>query len=301
MVSVNRTIDTTQRNVMLVIAGCVVVVGCVLAGFVWSGGKVGALIHPAEILTIGGAALGALMVMSPKKVLIDLIKGILQCFKGAPFSRVMYDELFKLLYDLFRLARREGLIALESHVSNAHESEIFKKYPKIAANHHVTEFICGALSPIIEGTVKPEQLPILLATELKVVEEEHHATVSALAKTADALPGFGIVAAVLGIVITMGAIDGPVEEIGEKVGAALVGTFLGILASYGFMNPLAARMESLGHAEMNFFRTIAVVMQGFINDMPPKIALDQARRGVSTEFRMNREELDKLFAEVEAS
>ena len=286
---------------MLVIAGCVTVLGCVLAGFVWSGGKIPALIHPAEILVIGGAALGAMMVMSPKKVLVDLLKGILQCFKGTPFNKGAYEELFKLLYDLFRLARREGLIALEVHVSNAHESEIFKKYPKISSNHHVTEFICGALSPIIEGTVKPDQLPILLETEMKVFEGEHHASVTALSKTADALPGFGIVAAVLGIVITMGAIDGPVEEIGEKVGAALVGTFLGILASYGFMGPLAARMEFLGASEMNFFRTIATVMQGFVNDLPPKIALDQARRGVATEYKMKRDELDKLFAEVEAS
>ena len=286
---------------MLVIAGCVMVIGCVLAGFVWSGGKIPALVHPSEILVIGGAALGALMVMSPKKVLIDLIKGVLQCFKGTPFNRAAYEDLFKLLYELFRLARREGLIALEQHVSSSKESEIFKKYPRIAANHHVAEFICGALSPIIEGTVKPEQLPLLLETELKVIEEEHHASVAALSKTADALPGFGIVAAVLGIVITMGAIAGPVEEIGEKVGAALVGTFLGILLSYGFMNPLAARMDFLGLAEMNFFRTIATVMQGFVNDLPPKVALDHARRGVSTEFRMQREELDKLFAEVEAS
>src|SRR5271165_4762060 len=254
---------------MLVLAGLVVVLGSVLAGFVWSGGHIPALIHPAEILVIGGAALGALMIMTPKKVLLDLIKGIVQCFKGTPFNKGAYQELFKLLYDLFRLARREGLIALEQHVSNSKESEIFKKYSRIGSNHHVTEFICGALSPIIEGTVKPDQLPQLLSTELKVIEEEHHASVAALTKTADALPGFGIVAAVLGIVITMGAIDGPVDEIGEKVGAALVGTFLGILASYGFLNPLASRLDSLGQAEMNYFRTIATVMQGFVNDLPP--------------------------------
>ncbi len=223
---------------MLVIVGCIVVVGAVLAGFVWSGGAIGSLIHPAELLVIGGAALGALMVMSPKKVLIDLMKGVLQCFKGTPYNRGSYDELFKLLYDLFRLARREGLIALEQHVSNSKESDIFKKYPRVAGNHHVSEFICGALSPIIEGTVKPEQLPQLLTTEMKVIEEEHHASVAALTKTADALPGFGIVAAVLGIVITMRSIDGPVNEIGEKVGAALVGTFLGILGLLWVLEPV---------------------------------------------------------------
>src|SRR5271165_994262 len=284
---------------MLVIAGCVMVIGCVLAGFVWSGGKIPALIHPSEILVIGGAALGALMVMSPKKVLIDLIGGVLQCFKGTPFNKGAYQELFKLLYDLFRLARREGLIALEQHVANSKESDIFKKYSRIGSNHHVTEFICGALSPIIEGTVKPDQLPQLLSTELKVIEEEHHASVAALTKTADALPGFGIVAAVLGIVITMGAIDGPVDEIGEKVGAALVGTFLGILASYGFIAPLGVRMEFLGHTEAAYFRTISTIMVGFINDLPPKVAIDQARRGVGSEFRLNRDELDKLFAAVD--
>ena len=204
---------------MLVIVGCVVVVGCVLSGFVWSGGKIPRRYTLRKSSSSAAPPSGAMLVMSPKKVLIDLVKGILQCFKGTPFNRGAYEELFKLLYELCRLARREGLIALEQHVSNVKESDIFKKYPRIAGNHHVCEFICGALSPIIEGTVKPEQLPQLLETELKVIEEEHHATVTALTKTADALPGFGIVAAVLGIVITMQAIDGPVEEIGEKVGA----------------------------------------------------------------------------------
>ena len=146
--------------------------------------------------------------------------------------------MFKLLYDLLRTARRDGLLALDSHVSNPQESEIFNKYPKLAANHHVVEFICGALVPVLDGTAKPEQLAALLEAELRVVEEEHHAPIVALSKTADAMPGFGIVAAVLGIVVTMGAIDGPAEEIGEKVGAALVGTFLGILISYGFLAPI---------------------------------------------------------------
>src|SRR5271165_2369149 len=279
---------------MLVIAGCVMVIGCVLAGFVWSGGKIPALIHPSEILVIGGAALGALMVMSPKKVLIDLIGGVLQCFKGTPFNKGAYQELFKLLYDLFRLARREGLIALEQHVANSKESDIFKKYSRIGSNHHVTEFICGALSPIIEGTVKPDQLPMLLETELKVIDEEHHAAVAALSKTADALPGFGIVAAVLGIVITMGSINGPVDEIGEKVGAALVGTFLGILLSYGFMGPLATNLEFVGHAELAYLRCISVAVSGFATGLAPIMAVEVARRGLSSELRPDEQELETM-------
>src|SRR5262245_118943 len=256
---------------MIVIVGCIIVIGCVLTGFTMAGGQVGALIHPSEFVTIGGAAFGALVLMSPKKVLVDLFKAVLKSLKGTPYNKQAYADLFKLLYDLLRTARRDGLLALDSHVSNPEESEIFNKYPKLAADHHVVEFICGALVPVLDGTAKPEQLASLLEAELRVVEEEEHAPIAVLAKTADALPGFGIVAAVLGIVVTMGAINGPAEEIGHKVGAALVGTFLGILLSYGFFAPLAARMEFLGKAELDFFKTIACVILAFFNDLPPKV------------------------------
>jgi chemotaxis protein MotA len=272
-----------------------------LAGFTWSGGHIGALIHPSEILTIGGASIGALIVMSPKKVLLDLVRGLLQSLKGSPFGKEAYRELFGVLYELLSVARRDGLLGLESHISDPHQSPIFKKYPRIGHNHHVVDFICGALSPVIEGTANAEQLESLLETELKVLEEEHHAPIGVLSKTADALPGFGIVAAVLGIVITMGAIDGPVEEIGHKVGAALVGTFLGILASYGFFGPLAGRMEFQGAAELAFFRTIAAAVLGSVRDLPPKVAIEQARRGVGSEMRPSRKDLDELFKLAEAA
>ena len=286
---------------MIVIVGCFVVLGAVIAGFTWAGGHVGALIHPSEIVTIGGASLGALIVMSPKKVLVDLFKGVLQCIKGTPFSKAMYTDLFRLMYDLLRTARREGLLGLEVHVSHPHDSTIFAKYPRVANNHHVTDFICSGLTPLVEGTARKEQLPALFAADLHVIEEEHHLPLIALTKTADALPGFGIVAAVLGIVITMGHIDGPVEEIGHKVGAALVGTFLGILLSYGFFAPLAGRMELMGVTEVGFFKTIATIITGFANELPPKVAIDQARRGVSSECRPTREELEEMFKEVDAS
>ncbi|MEX2170476.1 MAG: flagellar motor stator protein MotA [Pirellulales bacterium] len=285
---------------MIVLVGCFVVLGAVIAGFTISGGHVGALIHPAEILTIGGAATGALIVMSPAKVLKDLARGILQAIKGGAFNKQTYAELFGVMYELFRSARRDGLLALEQHVSNPHDSALFNKYPRIVKNHHVTQFICGSLSPLVEGSAKAEDLPALFAAELRVIEDEHHAPISVLAKTADALPGFGIVAAVLGIVITMGHIDGPVEEIGHKVGAALVGTFLGILLSYGFVAPLVGRMEMLSAEEMSFFRTIVAMVNGFANDRPPKIVIEQARRGVGTQYRPTRDELDELFKAAEA-
>jgi len=286
---------------MIVIVGFVVVLGAVLAGFTMAGGHIGALIHPSEFLTIGGAALGALILMSPAKVLKDMVRGLLQNMKGTPYSKQAYEELFKCLYDLLRVARREGVLALEQHATSPQESALFQKYPAVTNNHHAMEFLCGALSLLIEGATKPEQLPELLEAEIKVIEAEHHAPQGVLSKTADALPGFGIVAAVMGIVITMGAIDGPVEEVGHKVGAALVGTFLGVLLCYGFVGPLAVRLEFAGAAELAYFRTMATVVVGLGNGVPPKVALELARRGVASECRPSRERMDELQAEVDAS
>jgi len=286
---------------MLVIVGFIVVLGAVLGGFTMAGGQVGALIHPSEIVTIGGAALGAAICMSSKKMLMDLMKGVLQAMKGSPFGKKTYEELFKLMYELFRTARRNGLLALEPHLANPHDSAIFHKYPLIAKNHHVTEFICGALMPVLEGAVKPERLPEMLELEIKAMEEEHHGPLGVLMKTADGLPGFGIVAAVLGIVITMAHIDGPVEEIGHSVGAALVGTFLGILLSYGFLAPLATKLEFQGHEEVAFFRTISTIVLGYVTELPPKVAIEQARRGLSSELKPSREQLEEMLKALDAA
>jgi chemotaxis protein MotA len=286
---------------MIVIVGIIVVIGSVLGGFTMAGGHFGALIHPSEFVTIGGAALGGLIVGSPKKTLIDLMKGLVASIKGSPYNKVAHEQAFKCMYDLLRLARRDGMLALEPHISKPEESSIFAKYPKVQHDHHLVNFICGGMGPLVDATVKPEQIAGLLEVELAVLHDEHHAPMHALQKTADALPGFGIVAAVLGIVITMGHIDGPPAEIGEKVGAALVGTFLGILLSYGFAAPLATRMECLGLAEGAFFKVIASIIVGFANNLPPKVALEMARRSVSSEFRPERDELDEWFKEAEAA
>ena len=285
---------------MVVIVGIIVVMSCVLGGFTLSGGHVGALIHPAELLTIGGAAIGAMVVMAPTKVLKDLIHGLIQALKGSPFSKKAYGELFQVMYEFFRLARREGLLALEPHLSDPHHSTILQKYPSVHGNHHVVQFICGSISPVMDGSVTPQQLPNLLQAELKALEDEHHAPLNVLTKTADALPGFGIVAAVLGIVITMGSIDGPVEEIGHKVGAALVGTFLGILLSYGLFAPLATKLEFMGVAELAYFRAIATMVQGFADNQPPKIVLEIARRGLSRDVRPTQEELETMLKAVDS-
>lgn len=285
---------------MVTLIGLAVVVGAVLGGFSIAGGHIGALIHPSELLTIGGASLGALIVMSPVSVMKKLAQGLLQTLKGNPFGRQTYDELFKLMYQLFRKARRDGLLALEAHVANPHESAIFKRYPKIHSNHHATAFIAGALGPMLDGSVDGNQLSMLLDSEISALEQEHHAPMDVLQKTADGLPGFGIVAAVLGIVVTMGHIGGPVEEIGHSVGAALVGTFLGILASYGFIAPLVVKLEFQGHNESNFMRAIASSVTCFMNNMPPKIAVEAARRGIPQDVRPSAEELEAMLKEVDS-
>ena len=241
---------------MFVIGGCIIVIIAVLTGFSMAGGHAGALVHPSEIVTIGGASLGALIVMSPKQVLIDLLRSMVQVIKGSPYNKQTYVELFGLVGELARKIRRDGMLALEPLVLDPHTDPLLAKYPRIAKNHHATTFLCSGLSLFLDGVNDAAVLTTELEKEMQVIEREHHAAINVLNKTADALPGFGIVAAVLGIVITMQAIDGPASEIGHKVGAALVGTFLGILLSYGFFAPMAARMEFLGEAEMTFLRSV---------------------------------------------
>src|SRR5580692_3282976 len=280
---------------MIVIIGAIIVLGSVLGGFVMAGGHPLALMHLSEFVIIGGAAFGAMVLMSPKKVLIDLFKQLLGTLKGTPYTKQAYDELFKALYELFMLGRRSGMVALEEHVMNPDTSSIFSKYPSFQHNHHAVQFLCNGLRPIIDGKIKPDQLKLLLEIELNAMDEEHEKPVGVLTKAADAMPGFGIVAAVLGIVITMASIAGPIEQIGERVAAALVGTFLGIFISYGFMNPLAVNMEFINMAGMTYIRCIASSVIGFANGMSPIMAVEVARRGLSSEVKPSSDDLETML------
>ncbi len=280
---------------MIVIVGALIVMGSVIGGFMMAGGKPLALLHLSEFVIIVGAAVGALVLMSPKKVLMDLGKQVLGTLKGSPYSKQSYDEMFKALYELFMLGRRNGMVALEDHIMNPGTSSIFSKYPTFQKNHHAIEFLCSSLRPIIDGKIKPDQLKLLLEIELDAMEVEHEKPIGVLTKAADAMPGFGIVAAVLGIVITMASIAGPIEEIGEKVAAALVGTFLGIFISYGFMNPLAVNMEFIGMAEMSFIRCIAASVTGFAGGMSPIMAIEVARRGLGSEVKPSADGLEAML------
>jgi chemotaxis protein MotA len=196
------------------------------------------------------------------------------------------------------IGRRNGMIALEEHVLDPANSSIFKKYPQFSSNKEALEFLCGSLRPIIDGKIKPDQLELLLDTEIEQLEVESHAPISVLAKTADSMPGFGIVAAVLGIIITMASISGPVEQIGIEVAAALVGTFLGILLAYGFLNPLATNLEFVTHAELEYIRCIAACVTGFAGGMAPVTAVELGRRGLNTELRPTADEMEEMFKSI---
>lgn len=277
---------------MLVIVGVLVVIGSVLGGFVMAGGNPMSLWHLSEVVVICGAALGALIIMSPKHILVELIHQILASLKGSPYSKNSYFDLFGVLYELFLVSRRNGTVALEGHLTAPDSSPILTKYPSFFQNKEALRFLCGSLRPVVDGKIKPEQLKTLLEAELMGMEEEHHAPAGVLAKAADAMPGFGIVAAVLGIVITMGAIAGPIEEIGHKVAAALVGTFLGIFVSYGFMNPLAVNIEFINAAKHAYLRSIASAVIAFAGGMAPLMAVEIARRGLSSDVRPDADEME---------
>lgn len=265
------------------------------------GGHPITLMHVSELLIIGGAAMGALITMSPKKVLIDIVKFTIKSLKGDPHTKEDYEDVLKALYELFMVARRNGMIALEDHILNPESSSILSKYPSFLKHKHAVDFLCGSLRPVIDGKIKPEQLKILMEIEIERMEEEHHAPISVLTKAADSMPGFGIVAAVLGIVITMGAINGPIEQIGVKVAAALVGTFLGILLSYGFLNPLAVKFEFIGRSELDYIRCIANAVTGFASGMAPIMAVELARRSLDSQFKPTADELEAMLKSITAT
>jgi chemotaxis protein MotA len=283
---------------MIVIFGAIVVFISVVGGFMIEKGNPERLCQWGEFLIIGGAASGALIIMSPKDVMITMFKNILGTLKGTPHNRENYIELFKALYELFLLGRRNGMTAVEEHISDPYASPLFRKYPGFLSNKRAVSFLTGGLRPIVDGKVKPEQLKSLMEVELDSIEEEEFAPIGVLAKTADAMPGFGIVAAVLGIVVTMASISGPINEIGDHVASALVGTFLGILLSYGFLNPLAVNMEFMSAAKLSYFRCIATAVSGFATGMAPIMAVEVARRTLSEHLRPDADELEIMLKQV---
>ncbi len=282
---------------MFIFVGVITVLGGVLGGYVWHGGKIMALNQPSEVLIIGGAALGALLISTPLPVLKAIISQIKRAI-GSGLRKQDYLDLLVMMFEIFNVARKDGLIGLENHVEHPQESEILKRYPKFLKNNHAVAFFADTMRVIISGAVQPHDLEDLMEDDIEVLHEEEVRPSDALSSMADALPGLGIVAAVLGIVITMAAIDGPPEEIGHKVAAALVGTFLGILGSYGFVGPLAASLKHRLNDGKQYLTCMKHALLAFHKGVAGVIAVEFARRSLYAEVRPDFIELEKACQET---
>ncbi len=269
---------------MLLIVGSLIVLASVAGGYLMHGGVLGALWQLNELLIIGGGALGALIIATPLPLIRQLLTRIGGFFER-PASRDDYLDLLAMQYQLYRLTQQSGVMALEAHVDEPEQSAIFGRFPTFLANRDAVSFLSDSVRVIILGGVTPHDLEALMDEDLDVHQHENLKPVQALARLADALPGLGIVAAVLGIVITMQAIGGPPEQIGHSVAAALVGTFLGILASYGFVQPMATRMEHMVEAEGRYLACIKAGLLAVYKGFPPSIAVEFARRTLPEEVR----------------
>jgi chemotaxis protein MotA len=277
---------------MFSIIGIVVVLGAIIGGFLFEHGKLGVLVQPAELIIIGGAAAGTLLIANPLPVIIKVIKMALGIFGGDKFSKNRYLDTLKFMNELFSRGRKGGLSSLEPDVEAPDKSEIFKKFPTVMHDHHVSDFVCDTLRMALTGTVSHFDLDQMIEMDLDVHHQEVSAPVAALSTVADALPGLGIVAAVLGVVITMGALGGPPEEIGHHVAAALVGTFLGILACYGFLSPIAANMTKINEAEAQYYNCLRTGLIAFIRGAAPILAVEFARRSIPSAVRPSFKEME---------
>ncbi len=274
------------------ILGVVIVFGCVFGGFVLSGGAIMSLWHPNELLVIGGAALGAFVISNPTKLIKKVLAATLLLFKGSKYTKQYYIDALSLLFDLLTKARKDGIIALETHFEDPHKSDIFGKYPKVASDHHAVDFICDYLRIMVGGNMNAIELENLMDVELETHHEEGHAPAAAMTRVSDALPGFGIVAAVLGIVITMGALsDGP-EAIGHKVATALVGTFLGILLAYGLIGPVSTFLSHVAQDEGQFFKCLKTTLIASIQGYAPNMAIEFGRKTIFSTERPGFKELE---------
>lgn len=278
---------------MSVIIGIVLVLGCVAGGFVLSHGNLIALWQPYELLVIGGAAFGAFVISNPGSVIKATVGALPAMLKGSKYRKPFYMDTLSLLYELLTKARKQGMMSLEADVEDPKSSEIFKKFPKVANDHHMVEFITDYLRLLASGSItKAYELDSLIDVELDTHHSEGHKPPAALQRVADALPGFGIVAAVLGIVITMGSLGGPPAEIGAHVAAALVGTFLGILLAYGFFGPMSTLLEHLAADEAQALLCIKTTLVASLQGYAPQIAVEFGRKAVGGKDRPSFSELE---------
>lgn len=277
---------------MFSIIGIVVVIGSIVGGYLMEHGNLKVLMQPAELLIIAGAAIGTLLIANPLPVIMAILKGLMGMFGGDKYGKSRYLDTLKMLNELFARGRKGGIDSLEPDVEEPEKSEIFKKYDFMTKDHHVVDFICDTLRMAMSGTVSHFDLDQMIELDLEVHHKETSAPIAALSTVADALPGLGIVAAVLGVVITMGSIGGPPAEIGEKVAAALVGTFLGILLCYGFLGPMAAAMGRTNEAESQYYNSLRTGLIAFVRGAAPILAVEFSRRSIPSTVRPSFKEME---------
>jgi chemotaxis protein MotA len=278
---------------MFAVIGIVLVFGAVIGGFLMEKGHLTVLLQPAELLIIGGAGIGTLMVANPLHILKGIVSGLTGVLGGSKFGKERYLSTLKMMYLFLNKVRKEGLLSVEMDVEKPEESAIFKNFPEFLKDHHACEFVCDTLRMAITGGVEPFDMDQMMELDMEVHHHEATQPVSALTTMADALPGLGIVAAVLGVVITMGALGGPPEEIGHKVAAALVGTFLGILLCYGVASPLSANMAKSADEHNGYLHVLRVLLLSFLKGSAPMIAIEIGRRAIPAHVRPNFNEMEK--------
>jgi len=282
---------------MFQIGGILIVFGCVVAGYLMEKGQIAVLLQPAELLIIGGAAIGTLMTANPIHILKKIVAELKNVVKGSPFSKQRYLDTLKMMFDLLAKSRKEGAIAIEGDIEEPQSSPLFSRYPVFLKDHHARDFVCDTMRMAITGGVSAFDVDQMMELDMDV----HHMTSSqphqSLTTVADALPGLGIVAAVLGVVVTMQALGGPPEEIGRKVAAALVGTFLGILLCYGLVGPLASNLSKTVEEEQSYYHVLRVMMLAFIKGTSPILAVEMGRRAIPEHSRPNFFEVEKACRE----
>lgn len=278
---------------MFVIVGIVLVFGALLGGFIMAGGNPRTLIVIPEYVIIIGAAVGSLMIANPLQILTKIINGALGTLKGPKVSKQAYLDLMKMMYEIFQFAKREGLIALEQHIENPSQSSIISKYPSFLSNHHAVDFFCDTLKVVLSGGVPAHDLEDLMDMDIEALEHEEEIPPASLQVMADAFPGLGIVAAVLGIIITMGSINEGAEAVGHHVASALVGTFLGVLLSYGLFGPLASQMAKIVAKEGKYLIAIKAGLLSFAKGAPAMVAIEYSRRSIDPENRPSFKETEE--------
>lgn len=280
---------------MLTIVGAIIVSGAVVGGYLMAGGHLGVLFQPAELVVIIGAALGSLVMSSPMPLIKGIIREVIGSLTKKDPTQQDYIDLLMLLFLIFKQAK-QNLLGLEPHVENPEASDIFKQYPSVLKNHHAMHFICDTLKVQIATPLGPYELEELMDTDLNAAHQEEHQVPTVVNRIGDAMPGLGIVAAVLGVVITMGKLSQGKEVIGHSVAAALVGTFLGILVSYGYLQPLAAKIDSNLNNEGKYIEVIKVAILAFAKDSSPKVCVEFARRCIPPHIRPSFKQVDEATA-----